>query len=156
HTGGWTPFLASQARGAALHHGVRFEASSALRQIVEQRCTVLFPGFETIWMAVLDHPDFSADALDAARLITIVGVPERLRVMQNRCPAIPQVSNTGSTECGGFLCMGHASDSFDSRMTTAGHLLDGMEARIVDPVSGADLPAGGVGELLVRGPALFS
>ena len=156
HTGGWTPFLATQARGAALHHCLRFEASPALRQIVDQRCTVLFPGFETIWLAVLDDPNFSVEALSAARLITIVGAPERLRVMQSRCPDVTQISNYGSTECGGFLCLGDSSDSFDSRMTTAGRLVDGMEARIIDPASGADLPAGNEGELLVRGTALFS
>ncbi len=155
HTGGWTPFLAAQSRGAALHHCVRFEAPSALRQIVDDRCTVLFPGFETIWMEVLDQPGFSADLVSAARLVIIVGVPERLRVMQNRHPDVPQISNTGSTECGGFLCMGEVSDPFETRMTTAGRLLEGMEARIVDPDSGLDRPVGVVGELLVRGPALF-
>lgn len=156
HTGGWSPFLAAQSRGAALHHAVRFEASPALRQIVDQRCTVLFPGFETIWMSVLSDPGFSPEALAVARMVIIVGVPERLRVMQDRYPAIPQVSNTGSTECGGFLCMGDPADPLERRLTSAGRLLDSMEARIVDPASGKDLQRGSVGELLVRGPALFS
>ena len=156
HTGGWTPFLAAQSLGAALHHAVRFEASPALRQIVSQRCTVLFPGFETLWMAVLSEPGFCAEALAAARMIIIFGVPERLRVVQARYPGIPQVSNTGSTECGGFLCMGDPADPLERRVTSAGRLLDSMEARIVDPASGTDLQRGSVGELLVRGPELFS
>lgn len=89
HTGGWTPFLAAQARGAALHHGDRFDAGPALSQIVDQRCTVLFPGFETVWMDVLGQPGFSADRL-AARLVIIVGVPKRLRIMQDQHLFVPR------------------------------------------------------------------
>lgn len=156
HTGGWTPFLASQAAGAALHHPGIFDARESLRQIVEEKCTVLFPGFETIWMQVLTLPEFRAEKFDAARLVLNVGVPERLGLMQDILPGIPQVSNTGCTEVGGWLCIGRAGDSLVSRCTTAGPLLSGMEARIVDPATGADLPAGTPGELLVRGPSCLS
>jgi fatty-acyl-CoA synthase len=156
HTGGWTPYLASQAAGAALHHAGFFEAGESLRQMVDERCTILFPSFETIWMQVLTHPDFKAEDFGSARLVLNVGVPERLEMMQAMLPHVPQVSNTGCTEVGGFLCIGRASDSLESRCTTAGPPLGGMEAKIVDPATGEELPNGKVGELLVRGPACLS
>jgi fatty-acyl-CoA synthase len=155
HTGGWTPLLACQAVGAALHHAGRFEASAAWHQIRDQRCTVLFPGFETLWMDVLEQPDYDADAMPGARLVVIVGVAERLRVMQALHPRIPLVSNTGSTECGGFLCMGDPADLLDVRVSTVGRVIGGMEARIVDPSTRSDVPDGTAGELLVRGAGLF-
>lgn len=153
HTGGWTPFLASQAVGAALHHPGHFDASESLRQIVDEQCTILFPSFETIWMQVLTHPAFNANDFESARLVLNVGVPERLELMQNLLPQVPQVSNTGCTEVGGFLCIGKATDTLQSRCNTAGRLLSGMEARIVDPESGAALGDGMPGELVVRGPS---
>lgn len=153
HTGGWTPFLASQAAGASLHHAGFFEADAALRQIVDERCTVLFPGFETIWMQVIGHPDYRPSDLASARLVLNVGVPERLKMMQSLLPDAPQVSNTGCTEVGGFLCIGKASDTLESRCNTAGRPLSDMAIRIVDPETGADLPDERPGELLARGPS---
>ncbi|MFD2579812.1 class I adenylate-forming enzyme family protein [Novosphingobium colocasiae] len=110
HTGGWTPFLAAQAAGASLVHPGIFEAGQSVRQIVAERCTVLFPGFETIWMQVLGHREFRATDFGHARLVLNVGVPERLAMMQEMLPGVPQVSNTGCTEVGGFLCIGMAAD----------------------------------------------
>jgi fatty-acyl-CoA synthase len=153
HTGGWTPFLASQAGGGSYHHAGRFDATRSLRQIADENCTVLFPGFETIWMQVLEHEDFTADAFPSARIVINVGVPERLALMQRLLPHVPQISNTGSTEVGGFLAIGAATDPLESRQHTAGRVLSGMEARIVDPETGQEVEGDTVGELHVRGPA---
>ncbi len=152
HTGGWTPFLAAQSVGASLVHPGIFDAGRSLRQIVDEKCTVLFPSFETIWMQVLGHPDFDPADFAHARLVLNVGVPERLELMQDLLPAVPQVSNTGCTEVGGFLCIGRATDFRESRCNTAGTPLDGMEARIIDPDTGLELPDGHPGELVARGP----
>lgn len=156
HTGGWTPFMASQAAGASLHHAGFFEAGESLRQMVDERCTILFPSFETIWMQVLTHPDFRVEDFTAARLVLNVGVPERLALMQDMLPHVQQVSNTGCTEVGGWLCIGRAADSLESRCRTAGTPLPGMEAKIVDPDTGEELPDGTPGELVVRGPSCLS
>jgi fatty-acyl-CoA synthase len=151
HVAGWSTMLAAQARGACFSHVGIFEAGIAVEQITSQRCTVLFPGFETIWMAMLDHPGFSAEALTSARLVINVGVPERMRLMQERVPAVVQVSNTGSTEACGFLAIGLASDPPAARESTAGRELEGMEVRLVDPDSGEEAAPGQPGEMLFRG-----
>jgi fatty-acyl-CoA synthase len=143
--------LAAQARGACFNHVGLFDAGVAIDQISTQRCTVLFPGFETIWMAVLEHPRFATSDLSCARLLINVGVPQRMRVMQERLPGVPQVSNTGSTEACGFLAIGVPSDPLDARSSTAGRELAGMEVRIVDPETGEDVPDGDAGEMLFRG-----
>ncbi|MDI6909222.1 MAG: class I adenylate-forming enzyme family protein [Nocardioides sp.] len=156
HTGGWTPFLAAQAAGASLHHNGHFEPTTAVRQIIDERCTVLFPGFETIWMQVLTHAEFAPERLSSARLVINVGTPERLRIMQELLPQVAQVSNTGCTEVGGFLALGEAADPPESRFTTAGRVLPGMEVRLIDPLSGGQVPDGTPGELQVRGPGCLS
>src|SRR5262249_828016 len=41
-------------------HVGTFEPATALPQVAEERCTIGFPAFDTIWMQVLDHADFPA------------------------------------------------------------------------------------------------
>ena len=67
----------------------------------EERITVAYPAFETIWLEVLNHPRFPAGRhLSALRLIQNIAVPERLAQMQKRdCPSATQVSSFGATEC---------------------------------------------------------
>ncbi len=151
HVAGWSTMLAAQARGACFNHVGVFEPGVALEQISTQRCTVLFPGFETIWLAVLDHPRFPTSDLSQARLLINVGVPERMRLMEERLPGVPQVSNTGSTEACGFLAIGSPADPIEVRSSAAGHELAGMEVRIVDRESGEDVVPGEPGEMLFRG-----
>jgi fatty-acyl-CoA synthase len=155
HVGGWMSAFCAWVRGACFVHVGIFEPGAALDQLERDRCTIAFPAFETIWLGVLDHPRFPEADLSALRLIINVGVPERMRLMQQRVPHVPQVSTTGSTECFGFLCLGHAGDSLHSRTHTSGRPLPGMEVRVVDPETGQEAPVGHPGEMLFRGVARF-
>ncbi len=156
HIGGWQVWLTCLAGGACLSHVGFFEAGTALDQLERERVTIAFPAFELIWLAVLDHPRFPEADLGALRLVINVGVPERLVRMQERVPQAVQISVLGMTESCGSMCMGQATDSLESRTTTSGRPLPGMELRVVDPGTGEDLPPGVAGELLFRGPAAFS
>jgi fatty-acyl-CoA synthase len=152
HIGGITVLMASLYARARMVHVGFFDATLALDQLEQERCTVAFPAFETIWLAVLYHPRFASADLSALRHVTALGTPERLREMQARLPRAVQVSSTGSTESGGFLCLGAVDDSLESRLTTAGRSLPGMEVRVIDPETGEDAGTGVDGELIFRGP----
>jgi fatty-acyl-CoA synthase len=156
HVAGWATMLAAQARGACFSHVGFFTPDAALDQLERDRCTVIFPSFETIWMAVLKHPGFEDADLSAARLVINVGIPERMQMMQEKFPHAKQVSITGSSEACGFLSIGKAEDPLESRIRTGGLPLPGMEVRIVDPETKEDLPPGTPGELLFRGVWRFS
>lgn len=155
HVGGLDTLFSSIVAGCTFCHPGLFEPGLAVRQLAAERATVAFPAFETIWLAVLDHTEFPSADLSAVRIIVNVGVPERLRSMQARVPHGVQVSAVGSTEAGGFLSIGVVSDSLDERCETGGHVVAGMEAKLIDHESGADLPPGNVGELLFRGKSRF-
>jgi fatty-acyl-CoA synthase len=155
HIAGITVLIASLYSRATFVHVGMFEAGRAIDQLAEHRCTVAFPAFETIWLSVLDHPRFEQADLSALRMVVALGTPERLRQMQDRVPQAAQVSATGSTESGGFLCLGAARDPYEARMTTAGRSVPGMEVRVVDPETGDDVPAGTNGELIFRGVSRF-
>jgi fatty-acyl-CoA synthase len=155
HIAGITVLMASLYAGARMVHVGFFEPTLALDQLEQERCTVAFPAFETIWMNVLYHPRFEQADLSALRHVTALGTPEKLREMQARLPQAVQVSSTGSTESGGFLCLGAVGDSLESRLTTAGRPLPGMEVKVVNPDTGEQVPPGVDGELLFRGPTRF-
>ena len=46
-----------------------------------------------------------------------------------------------------------APDGVECDVATVGPLVPNMEAMVVDPATGSELPAGEVGELWCRGPA---
>lgn len=155
HIGGIAFAIASLYAGAAYHHVGHFRPDLALDQLERDRCTVALPGFETIWLPVLDQPDFADRDLSALRIVMAVGVPERLRDMASRVPQATQVSCFGMTEASSFLSLNRLDDTLDQRVLTGGHPLPGMECRVVDPVTGAALPPGTKGELLFRGSNCF-
>ena len=138
-----------------MHVGRHFEAGPALDQIEAERCTLAFPAFETIWLAVQNEPRFPEADLSSLRLVVAVGSPGSLRLMQERLPSVTQVSSFGSTECGGFVSMGRPGDPLEVRLTTNGRAFPGSELRIVDPETGEDLPPNTPGEILMRGPTRF-
>ena len=99
-------------------HNGRFDPGVGARQLKDEGCTIAIPAFEMLWMAVLDHPDFDLDALPDLRIVFNVGVPERLRQLQERVPGAIQVSGFGSTEASSFMTLGEVTDSLDDRVNT--------------------------------------
>ncbi|HET6506984.1 MAG TPA: AMP-binding protein [Baekduia sp.] len=155
HIGGIVPMLGCLATGATYCHAGHFDPEVALRTLQERRCRVIYPAFETIWLAVLDHPRFATTDLGAIELIQSIAVPERLAQLEERMPWAAQVSSYGATECSSNLTLSRADDPYEARIGTLGHPLPGLEIKIVDPATGAVRPAGEVGELCFRGYSLF-
>ena len=155
HIGGIVPLLGCLGIGATYCHAGHFDADVSLDMLVRERCTVLYPAFETIWLAVLYHPRFDARDLDSVRLIQNIAVPERLRQMQELLPGAAQVSSYGATECSSNLTLPLPDDPEDVRIGTLGPVVPGMQLKIVDPETRAELPPGEVGELAFRGYARF-
>ncbi len=156
HVGGWQVLMSALTRGACASHVGFFDAEVALDQLERERCVAAFPAFELIWMGVLDHPRFPEADLSALRVVINVGVPERMRRMQEMLPHASQVSCLGMTESCGSLCIGRGTDSLHSRTHTSGHLLPGMEVRVIDPETGEERPPGEPGEMLFRGVTKFA
>lgn len=155
HIGGIGFAIACVYAGCTYVHAGFFQPDTALDHLEAKRCTVLLPGFETVWLPVVNQPDFAERDLSSVRLMMTVGVPERLRDMASRLPDAVQVSCFGMTEASSFLSLNHQSDTLEQRVTTGGHPLPGMECRVIDPDTGQDLPPDTEGELLFRGSNCF-
>jgi fatty-acyl-CoA synthase len=156
HIGGIAFSVATIYAGATLVHTGFFRPELALDQIASMRCTIVLAAFETIWLPVVNQPDFNDRDLSSVRIVMTVGVTERLRDMASRLPDAVQVSCFGMTEASSFLSLSYLTDTLEQRVTTGGHPMPGMECRVVDPVTGVDLPPDTEGELLFRGSNCFS
>ena len=155
HIGGIVPMLGCFSVGARYCHAGHFEPGVALRMLEAERCTVLYPAFETIWLAVLDHPEFERTDLSAVRVIQSIAVPERLAQLEERMPWAAQVSSYGSTESASNLTLTRPDDPYEARINTLGQALPGMELKVVDLETGDESRPGEVGELCFRGYSLF-
>jgi fatty-acyl-CoA synthase len=89
------------------------------------------------------------------RLVNVNGDAELTRPLAARTPQATQISPYGATEGGGVIALSHPDDPLELRIGTAGRPFEGIEARIVDPETGAPLPPGERGEIVYRGWSLF-
>jgi fatty-acyl-CoA synthase len=144
HVAGLFPLLAHVHAGAATITMEHFEPAAALRDITAERCTYLYPTFPPITQALLDHPDFAAADLSHVTRVADTGSPESLRKTQARFPQAAVITMYGMTECGGSVTFGDPADDVETRMTTSGAPLRGVQVRL-----------GEGGEILVRGPGQF-
>jgi fatty-acyl-CoA synthase len=155
HCGGIVPMLGCFSVGAKYCHAGHFDAGQAIRTIEKERCTVLYPSFEAIWLPVLEHPDFGKADFSHVRLIQNIATPERMAQFEERMPWAKQVTSYGSTECATNLTMGLPDEPFEVRAKTLGKPVEGMEVKITDPETGEKLGPGVMGELCFRGYSCF-
>jgi len=77
-----------------------------------------------------------------------------VREARTKLPDLVVVGGWGQTE-EGLVTIGIPGDPEDKIIETDGYPWPGMEVRVVDPLTGAERPAGEEGALQVRGPFLF-
>lgn len=156
HMSTMLPLAACRAVGAAFIGQEHFEPGPSIREIVDERATILFPSFPTVTTALFGHPDFDPGAFHRVRVVNNVGPPDLLRRNAAMLPTAVHVSAYGLTEAGGVIAFNELSDSPDQLAETAGVPFDGVEVRIVDPDTLDELPTGESGEIQIRGPSVFS
>jgi len=132
-----------------------FEPESALRQIVDEKVTTMFPAFPTIIQQMLNHASYSESSFRYLRTTFNVANPDLLRQMQQRMPHTVQVGGFGMTETAGSVSINSPDETLDERCTHQGKPLPGIEVKIIDPVNGEILSANHRGEIVVRGPSVF-
>jgi len=158
HIAATLPICACLDVGAAYVTLGYFDAGVALRQLEEARVTVAYPCFVTIISDILDHPAFPSTNLRAIRVMNSnlamqpPGFAERLKAAMPDCI---QVGTYGMSEACGTVSTSPLDSPEVLRTTRLGSPLPGQEIRIMDPETGAVLPAGHHGEVVVRGPNLM-
>jgi acyl-CoA synthetase (AMP-forming)/AMP-acid ligase II len=143
----------SLAAGATAVILPRFELSGFLSAIERHRVTgtIVVP---PIMLALAHHPLVDHYDHSSLRLVGCGGAPLGAE-LERRCAerlGCVVAQGFGMTEGSSTIAVGPVSAP---RRGSMGRLLPNVEARIVDPVTSADLGPGATGELWVRGPQLM-
>jgi fatty-acyl-CoA synthase/long-chain acyl-CoA synthetase len=135
-----------------------FDPGVALRMLEEYKVTATYPCFVTIMQGLIYHPDFAQRDLTGIRVMNSNFAVQPAGVAGPIMKAMPdaiQVGTYGMTETSGTVSTGSPDDPEAERITRLGRPLPGLEVRIADPGTGAEVPRGARGELLVRGYCLL-
>jgi fatty-acyl-CoA synthase len=139
--------------GAIVIPSPYFMEEPVLQALQSERCTHL-SGVPTMFIAELEHPDFSKYDVSSLRGGFMAGAPcpvQLMRRVANDMNMQEVVILYGLTEASPLVTCTTVEDSLEIRATTVGRAIPGIEIKIVDSHSGSIVPRGEQGELCTRG-----
>ena len=129
-----------------------FDATSVLQALHEERCTGLY-GVPTMFIAMLEHPQFENYDLTSLRTGCMAGSPCPIEVMRKVIARMHMKDVTiayGMTETSPVSFQSSVDDPLEVRVSTVGRVHPHVEVKIVDQ-DGRIVPRGESGELCTRG-----
>jgi fatty-acyl-CoA synthase len=138
---------------AMVFPGEGFQPDATLRAIEAERCTAVY-GVPTMFIAMLEHPDYSRSDLRSLRTGMMAGSPcpvELMKRVTGEMGAREMTIGYGQTEAAPLITQTCTDDPLELRVGTIGRPLPGLEVRIVDSDTGRPLPDMQSGELCARG-----
>jgi fatty-acyl-CoA synthase len=144
---------------ASMTHGVTicplpyFSPKPALSCINSEHITC-FHGVPTMFIALLQHPDFEKTDFSYMRTGIMAGSPCPISVMQDVVDKMHMSEITivyGQTEASPGCTMSSTDDPLEVRVGTVGRSLPEIECKIINPDTGDELPDGVNGEFVARG-----
>jgi fatty-acyl-CoA synthase/long-chain acyl-CoA synthetase len=156
HIGSLQLFLGSVGTFGTYLADSHFEPARALQMMARERVTSAWPWFPAIIQSLLGDPTFAPEMLPSLRTMMLVGPTPLLERVESLFPWMRLINGCGMTETAGLYAISGLDDSSEQRTSTGGTVVQGVEIRIVDTETGADLPPGELGEILVRGYVTMS
>ena len=129
----------------------------AALELVEGEAIAVMISTPVFMRTMIDHPRFATTDTKSLRLFSLGGAGVAPAMVREGAQAFGCWCKRtyGSTEYP-TLTTGRLGDDPERDATTDGPLIGASELRIVDPETLADLAPGTAGELLVRGPEMFT
>jgi fatty-acyl-CoA synthase len=145
--------LTCTATGAAMvFPGEGFDPLDTLEAIQKHRCTALH-GVPTMFIAMLEHPEFRRYELSSLRTGIMAGAPCPIETMRRVVSEMHMKEITiayGMTETSPISFQSSVDDSLERRVSTVGRIQPHVEVKVVDE-RGRIVPVGTSGELCTRG-----
>ncbi len=144
---------ATMTHGGTLYPLPYFSAKPALACIHNEHITA-FHGVPTMFISLLEHPDFAATDFSYMRTGIMAGSPCPISAMRDVVNKMNMREVTivyGQTEASPGCTMSSTDDPLEVRVSTVGRPLPEIECRIVDAETGEDCPDNVPGEFLARG-----
>jgi acyl-CoA synthetase (AMP-forming)/AMP-acid ligase II len=135
--------------------GEPWSAEETLRLMRDEGITMA-TGVPTQWSLVLGHPDLERTDFSGLRVAALGGAsipPELVRQIRKTlgCPVVARYTSTEAGVCTSTL----VGDDDEVVATTVGRPAPEVELRIVEPGGGGEQPAGEVGEVCCKSPAMM-
>jgi fatty-acyl-CoA synthase len=130
-----------------------FQAGLTLQAIEQEQCTAIY-GVPTMFISMLEHPEYPQRELASLRTGIMAGSPCPIELMKRvtiEMGASQMTIGYGQTEASPLITQTRVDDSLELRVGTVGRVLPGVEAKIIDPETGCELPDMHSGELCSRG-----
>ena len=127
----WLPYTMFQigfmeAMGATITVGAtliscrRFDATEAMRTLIDEHVTHAVPIYATYWLPISCHPEFRPSELIDLAYAVVVGPPDLLKRVQRSLPQCVFMQMYGSAETGGGVCLPRTDDVFEVRLGAVG------------------------------------
>lgn len=132
--------------------GEAFDPEATLETVSVERCTALY-GVPTMFVAMLDHPNFATYDYSSLRTGVMAGAPCPIEVMRRVVKDMRMKEVTigyGMTETSPLSFQSHVGDELEDRVSTVGRIHPHVEVKIVD-ADGRTVPVGEQGEFCTRG-----
>lgn len=144
---------------ASMTHGTMmvpievFSPSKCLHAINDRRITAV-NGVPTMFIALLEHPDFEKTDTSYLRTGIMAGSPCPIPVMEAVVDKMHMSDITivfGQTESSPGCTQSRVGDPLEVRVGTVGRPLPGVLCKIVDPATNEELPDNTPGEFVAKG-----
>lgn len=142
-------------RGATVFVHARFDLEEFLTSLERDRITHAYVA-PPVMLALAKHPRVADLDLSALRSVISAAAPldagvqtavaDRLGVEIGQAYGMTELSPASHI---------HADGNHDEPVACIGHLLPSTQARLVDPLTGRDVPTGEPGEVWIRGPQVM-
>ncbi len=144
---------ASMTHGTTMYPLPYFSPKPALSCVHNEHITA-FNGVPTMFIAMMQHPDFQKTDFSYMRVGIMAGANCPADLMKKATEVMNMkeiVSVYGQTEASPGCTMSSYYDSLTARTETVGSAFANVECKIVDPETGLDCPDGVNGEFVARG-----
>ncbi|HLH60142.1 MAG TPA: AMP-binding protein [Ktedonobacteraceae bacterium] len=144
--------VAALSQGGTIYPLIAFDPLKALQIISGERCNYT-GGVPTMFLAMLQHPDFDKYDLSSLKMILCGGAPVPVALMEavkERMGADVAIT-FGQTESTGGFTVTFPEDPFELKAATVGVPQPYVDVKIIDPATGQVVPCGERGEICCRG-----
>lgn len=133
--------------------GEFFDPEFVMQTVQDEKCTSLY-GVPTMFIAELDHPNFSKYDFSTLRTGIMAGSNcpiETMKLVQSKMNMREITVCYGMTETSPVSTQSQCDDPLEKRVSTVGTVHPHLEVKIIDPETELTVPHGKQGELCTRG-----
>ncbi|MBX9938411.1 MAG: AMP-binding protein [Candidatus Obscuribacterales bacterium] len=143
--------------GTVIIPGPYFEEMTVMKAVSGERATHI-SGVPTMFIGQLEHPQFKEFDYTSLRGGFMAGAPCPVQLMRRVASEmhVPEVVILyGLTEVSPLMTATTIHDSMETRATTVGRAIAGVEVKVIDPETGRVVPRGEQGEICCRGHGIM-